>query len=56
MENLKYVTRITVVVKTLCILPIFFVVKSQDDYIWVAVFFLLQEQCSSGSWRLPGCV
>ncbi len=39
MENLKYVTRITVVVKTLCILPIFFVVKSQDDYIWVAVFF-----------------
>lgn len=43
MENLKYVTRITVVVKSLCILPIFFVVKSQDDYIWVAVFFLLQE-------------
>jgi len=43
MENLKYVTRITIAVKTLCVLPIFFVVRSEADYVWVMVFLTLQD-------------
>ncbi|MDE6140030.1 MAG: oligosaccharide flippase family protein [Alistipes sp.] len=43
MENLKYVTRISMIVKTLCVLPIFVLVRSQADYVWVMVFFTLQE-------------
>lgn len=43
MENLKYVTRISMVVKTLCVLPIFVFVRSESDYVWVMVFLTLQE-------------
>ncbi len=38
MEDLKYVTRIILSVKTISILPIFWVVESPDDYNWVMFF------------------
>lgn len=47
MEDMKYVTRISLLCKCLCILPIFFVVKLPSDYNWVMCFFSL-EALSSG--------
>lgn len=47
LENVKEVTRISLIVKTICILPIFFIVKNENDYIWVISFFSLNEVISS---------
>lgn len=42
MEDMKYVTRISLMVKCFCILPIFFIVKFPGDYNWVMFFFSLE--------------
>lgn len=47
LENVKEVTRISLIVKTICILPIFLVVREESDYIWVISFFSLNEIVSS---------
>ena len=47
MEDMKYVTRISLLCKCLCIMPIFFIVKLPSDYNWVMCFFSL-EAISSG--------
>ena len=39
MEQMKYVTKITLVTRTLSILPIFFLVKSDSDYLLVPLFY-----------------
>ena len=46
MENIKYITRIVIPIKTLRILPIFFVVTSEDNYIWVMFFYTLETTIS----------
>lgn len=42
MEDVKYITRISVPIKFLCILPIFFIVKSTDDYVLVMLCYALE--------------
>ena len=42
MEDMKYVTRISLMVKCFCILLIFFIVKFPGDYNWVMFFFSLE--------------
>lgn len=42
MEDMKYITRITLPIKTITTLPIFFLVKGEDDYVWVLVIFMLE--------------
>ena len=42
MEDVKYITRISVPVKLLCILPIFFIVNSTDDYELVMLCYALE--------------
>lgn len=43
LENVKYIARITLVVKTILITPIFILVKEPGDYLIVIVFFVLIE-------------
>lgn len=42
MEDVKYITHISVPVKLLCLLPIFFIVKSPDDYELVMLSYALE--------------
>lgn len=42
MEDVKYVTRILVPIKFICIVPIFFIVKASEDYILVMLCFTLE--------------
>lgn len=42
MEDMKFVVRISLMVKCFCILPIFFIVKFPGDYNWVMFFFSLE--------------
>lgn len=42
MEDIKYITRISVPIKLLCILPIFLIVKSTDDYVLVMLCYALE--------------
>ena len=42
MEDSKYVTRISIPLNIVCILPVFFIVKSSDQYLWVMFFYALQ--------------
>ena len=42
MEDIKYITRISVPIKLLCILPIFLIVKSTDDYALVMLCYALE--------------
>lgn len=42
MEDLKYVARISLIVKMCCVLPIFLVVGKPADAIWVMFFFALE--------------
>lgn len=51
MQDLKYVTRIVLPIKSICILPIFVIVNSSEQYIWVIFFFML-ESLLSGSLAL----
>lgn len=46
MEDVKYVTRISLIIKVLCILPIFIVVHTPEDAIWVMFFFALETIAS----------
>lgn len=39
MEQMKYITKINIVTRTLSILPIFFLVKSDADYLLVPLFY-----------------
>lgn len=55
MEDLKYVTRIVLPIKTICMLPIFFVIKRPEDYNWVMFFYAL-ESLSSGLTALYLCI
>lgn len=42
MEDVKYITRVSVPVKFVCILPIFFIVKSVNDYALVMLCYALE--------------
>lgn len=42
MEDVKYITRVSLPVKLICILPIFFIVKSVDDYTLVMLCYALE--------------
>lgn len=42
MEDVKYITRVSVPVKLICILPIFYIVKSVDDYPLVMLCYALE--------------
>lgn len=42
MEDIKYVTRVTIPVKILCLSPVFWVVKSEGDFVWVMFFYMLE--------------
>lgn len=42
MEDIKYITRINIPIKLLCILPVFLVVKRPDDYMLVMLCFALE--------------
>lgn len=55
MEGLKYVTRIVLPIKTICMLPVFLVIKRPEDYIWVMFFYAL-ESLSSGLTALYLCI
>lgn len=46
MEDMKFVTRISLAIKCICILPIFLLVKKQDDFILVMFFFALESMAS----------
>ena len=46
MEDVKYVTRVSLIVKCISILPIFLVVKKPEDNIWVMFFFALETVLS----------
>lgn len=43
MEEVKYITKIVIPVKTLCTIPIFFLVQTVDDLIWVMVCYAAIE-------------
>lgn len=47
LENVKYIARITLVVKTILITPIFILVKGPEDYLVVIIFFVLIEIVSA---------
>lgn len=42
MEDIKYITRVSIPVKLVCILPIFFIVKSANDYTLVMLCYTLE--------------
>lgn len=42
MEDVKYITRISLIIKLICLLPIFIIVRTPDDAIWVMVFFAIE--------------
>lgn len=42
MEDIKYITKIVLPIKTICILPIFIVVSSESTYIWTMFFYALE--------------
>lgn len=42
MEDVKYITRISLIIKIICILPIFIIVHTPDDAIWVMIFFAIE--------------
>ena len=42
LEDVKYITRISILVKVICVFPIFITVKEPDDYIKVMFFFALE--------------
>lgn len=42
MEEVKYITRVVIPAKTICIFPIFFVVQGPEDYCWVMFFYALE--------------
>ena len=46
MEDVRYITRISVPVKLICLLPIFFIVKSTDDYVLVMLCYALETLVS----------
>lgn len=46
MEDMKFVTRISLIVKCLCILPIFLIVKKETDFEWVMFFFAMEALIS----------
>jgi PST family polysaccharide transporter len=39
MEQMRYITKITIVTRTLAIIPIFFLVKSDTDFLLVPIFY-----------------
>lgn len=43
LENVKEVTKISLLVRTVSILPIFLVVRDENDYLWVISFMVLNE-------------
>ena len=43
MEEIKYVTRITMPIKILLTLPIFLIVRDEGDYWWVMFFFAVES-------------
>lgn len=47
MEDLKYITRISIPVKFLCVLPIFFIVQTKGDYYLVMMCYMLETIVSS---------
>ena len=46
MEDVKYVTRVSLIVKCISILPIFVVVRKPEDFTWVMFFFALETVLS----------
>lgn len=46
MEDMKFVTRISLIVKCICISPIFLVVRTQSDFVWVMFFFAMETLIS----------
>lgn len=42
MEDVKYITRISLIIKIICILPIFIIVRTPNDAIWVMIFFAIE--------------
>lgn len=42
MEDIKYVTRVTIPVKILCMVPVFLIVRSEDDFVWVMFCYALE--------------
>ena len=42
MEDIKYVTRVTIPVKILCMAPVFLIVRSEDDFVWVMFCYALE--------------
>lgn len=42
MEDSKFITRISLPLNILCVLPVFFIVKSSADYLWVMFFYAVQ--------------
>lgn len=42
LENMKTITRVTVPVKIISILPVFFVVKQPEDYVWVVLAYTVE--------------
>lgn len=42
LEDMKTITRVTVPVKIISILPVFFVVKQPDDYVWVMLAYTVE--------------
>ena len=47
LENVKFVTRISLIVKVICILPIFILVHNANDYVWVMICFSAETVCSA---------
>ena len=39
MEQMKYITKITILIRSISIIPIFFFVKSDSDYLFIPVFY-----------------
>lgn len=47
LENMKTITRVTVPVKIISILPVFFVVKQPEDYVWVMLSYTVECMLSA---------
>lgn len=46
MEEIKYITRIVIPIKTICTIPVFFLVKNENDALWVMVCYAAIEVVS----------
>lgn len=46
MEDIKYVTRVAVPVKILCMAPVFLIVRTENDFPWVMFCYMLESVVS----------